>query len=608
MVIYATKESIAGSLAELTQDSTIIFSGALNNKVLAQISAALAKTKHLVSLDFSAASDLGDDFNFWELKGDNIIALTLPDILPATHRGIMSHPLCIDLPQLRAINVTNNNQVFTSKDGILYSKDGKKLLRCPKGKSHVNIPQGVKEIGNLAFSGCGQLKEITIPEGVTHIVVGAFAGCTGLSEIVLPSSVTWVGDDAFGGCKNLKSVTLPNNIEELNLGAFCQCSKLRRLLLPEKVREISGGDGWFGDNSLEELVVTPNNQHFSSKDGLIYTKDGKKLILCPAAKEKVTLSKEVAAFGKEAFMYCKKLKSLMIDEDNPCFTVIDGILYSKDRKRLIHCLRTKEAANILPGVTTIEENAFSGCKKLKKVALPAGLTTIKDAAFWRCMTLETLEIPLSVTHIGAAAFWCCFSLKKITLPKELAFLGAQAFMGAKSLEKIEIPEGITAIAYSTFEWCPKLKRVKLPKSLTFIGDLAFNCCAKLEHIKIPQNVNVIDEGAFSGCRSLKSIVIPQKVTAISDNLFEGAIKLSKVTLPKGIKIIGKNAFEGAIALKEIKIPRGVTNIGAEAFLGCKKLKKVILAADTQVAENAFDEGCQVVRRLGASKTGKTPNR
>ncbi len=520
MVIHATEESIAKNLTELTQDSTIIFSGALNNEVLAQISAALAGTKYLVSLDFSAASVLGDDFNLWELKGANIIALTLPDILPAAHRGIMSHALFIDLPQLREINVTHNNQAFSSKDGILYSKDEKKLLRCPKGKSQVQIPQGVKEISNLAFNGCSKLKEITIPDGVTKIVSGAFGECTGLSEIVLPPSVTWVGNNAFGGCQNLKSVTLSNNIEELNLGAFCRCPKLRRLLLPEKLRKISGGD-WFGDNSLQELVAAPNNQHFCSKEGLIYTKDGKKLILCPAAKKKITLSKEVTALGEEAFMYCNKLKSLIVAEDNPNFTAIDGILYSKDGKRLIRCLRTKEEANILPSVTTIGENAFSSCKKLKYIKLPAGLTTIEDAAFWRCMKLETLEIPPSVTHIGAAAFWCCFSLKKITLPKELAFLGPQAFMGAKSLEKIEIPEGITAIAYSTFEWCPKLKRVKLPKSLTFIGDLAFNCCAKLEHIKIPQNVNVIDEGAFSGCKKLKKVIIPANTQVAEDAFDEG---------------------------------------------------------------------------------------
>ena len=60
--------------------------------------------------------------------------------------------------------------------------------------SHVEIPKGVKVIGELAFKSCAFLKSLTICEGVTEIERGAFWDCAYLESVTLPKSVRILGD------------------------------------------------------------------------------------------------------------------------------------------------------------------------------------------------------------------------------------------------------------------------------------------------------------------------------------------------------------------------------------------------------------------------------
>ena len=114
---------------------------------------------------------------------------------------------------LSSINVNEENQNFKSIDGVLFSKDGKTLLKFPTGKRETNytIPKSVTSIGNSAFSGCTGLKQIRIPNSVKSIGKFAFKGCTDLKEITIPNSVKSIGTWAFKGCTDLKEVTIPNS-------------------------------------------------------------------------------------------------------------------------------------------------------------------------------------------------------------------------------------------------------------------------------------------------------------------------------------------------------------------------------------------------------------
>ena len=101
---------------------------------------------------------------------------------------------------LTSINVATGNQNYVSVNGVLCNEDKTTIICYPAGKKDKSykIPDGVKSIGDYAFSGCASLTSITIPNSVTVIGRYAFDDCTSLTSITIPSSVTEIGESAFG--------------------------------------------------------------------------------------------------------------------------------------------------------------------------------------------------------------------------------------------------------------------------------------------------------------------------------------------------------------------------------------------------------------------------
>ncbi len=111
------------------------------------------------------------------------------------------------MPNLKWISVDSDNKNYCSVDGLLYSKDGTTLLRCPMGViGKVNIYSGTKTIGTQSFAGCSKITEVKIPEGVSAINDYAFYGCTSLKSVTIPSSVENIGFGIFTKCTSLEDV------------------------------------------------------------------------------------------------------------------------------------------------------------------------------------------------------------------------------------------------------------------------------------------------------------------------------------------------------------------------------------------------------------------
>ena len=70
----------------------------------------------------------------------------------------------------------------------------------------------MKSVGEVAFSGCSGLSDLTISEGVAVIGDYAFERCQSLTSVTIPESVTLVGDGAFSACSRLTSITVPAGI------------------------------------------------------------------------------------------------------------------------------------------------------------------------------------------------------------------------------------------------------------------------------------------------------------------------------------------------------------------------------------------------------------
>ncbi len=110
---------------------------------------------------------------------------------------------------LTDINVSENNEKFSSVDGILYSKDKTELVFCPESKQgEFIIPNYVVNIQNKAFSHCEKLTSVKVEENSLLESIGgyAFQDCKNLIKVEIPDTVVTMGVCVFAGCSLLKDI------------------------------------------------------------------------------------------------------------------------------------------------------------------------------------------------------------------------------------------------------------------------------------------------------------------------------------------------------------------------------------------------------------------
>ena len=126
---------------------------------------------------------------------------------------------------MTAINVSTENNTYSSLDGVLFDKNKTKILACPTGKSgKLTIPDGVTAIEKACFEWC-TLSAVTMPDSITSIGDYAFEG-SALTEITIPDKVTTIGTSAFESCSALKKAFIPDSITAIPDNAFQNCPNL----------------------------------------------------------------------------------------------------------------------------------------------------------------------------------------------------------------------------------------------------------------------------------------------------------------------------------------------------------------------------------------------
>ncbi|MCQ2480095.1 MAG: leucine-rich repeat domain-containing protein [Clostridia bacterium] len=118
------------------------------------------------------------------------------------------------------------------------------------------------------------------------------------------------------------------------------------------------------------------------------------------------------------------------------------------------------------------------------------------------LTLTEVYILNGVTSVPDNAFSGCSNLERVVMYNSVTFLGKNAFKGCSSLSQIKLSRSINAIGESTFEGCSSLKDIKLPESAVSVGKNAFKDCTSLEFAIITMNVKTIEDGAFANCTAL----------------------------------------------------------------------------------------------------------
>ena len=123
------------------------------------------------------------DYAFWVCRG--LTSVTIPASLTKIGKDIFRQ-----CSRLTEITVHPDNPVFTSQNGVLFSKDMTELIAYPQGKQgDYVIPDSVIIIRASAFNFCAGLTSVVIPNKTLKIGDGAFSECAGLTSVIIPDSV-----------------------------------------------------------------------------------------------------------------------------------------------------------------------------------------------------------------------------------------------------------------------------------------------------------------------------------------------------------------------------------------------------------------------------------
>lgn len=379
-------------------------------------------------------------------------------------------------------------------------------------------------VNDGAFEYCNRMTSVTLPDGMFSIGDFAFNGCSSLNAVKFPNSLVTIGDNAFAGCRNLSTIELPNTVVSIGNNAFSNCEKLTSISLGSNIEDISG----------------------------------------------------------ETFNGMVSLESIIVSEDNPYYTSIDGNLYSKDGKILIKYAtgKVEEVFNVPDSVEVIADYAFENAVNLKKINVSNNLYEISANAIYQCENLE-YNVLDGISYFGNEKnpYLILKSAENLTntsvvLPDDVRIISAKAFKDLVDLKNVEIGKGLLSIGDEAFSGCINLEQVKVPLSLKTIGNSAFNECLSLTSFDIPSGVTKISNNTFYNCTSLQSISLSKNLKVIGNDAFYNCTSLEDITLPNALTEIGSNAFYNCTNIKEMNVPKNVQKIGIGFIAGCASLQKL----------------------------------
>ena len=390
---------------------------------------------------------------------------------------------------------------------------------CSSLNGTLTLPSTLKEISNFAFYGCKNLKgDINIPDNVISIGDQAFYNCTGfdgyirlsnklesiggwtfgncsklVGDLIIPDSVTNILDSTFRNCSSLNGkLVISNNITKLEKGVFSGCSNLvGELVIPAGVKTIGQAAFQQCEKLNGKLVLPEGLEYIGNFAFNKCTSFENTTIKIPASLKKMgedyDLNGNNVGIGSHFFYNfganVRKFEAFEVEEGNNNFVAIDGVLYTKDLKRLVCYPRNKKD-------TTYE--------------IQEGVELLDQMSIASNMTLSTLILPDSLI------------IKEQTYPQftwENDHLLDYSLYNYNAIENIEVKD--TNPNYKSNDGVLYTKNMK---------NLVYISSGRTKEVIIPDGVETINNNSIywsQVARSVSKMYIPASVTNISDSALKG---------------------------------------------------------------------------------------
>lgn len=554
--------------------------------------------------------------------------------------------------RLTAINAAAGSPLYSSVDGVLFSKDKTSLIIYPAGKSATTytIPNTVKTIEENAFYGCTNLSSVTVPASVTSIKAGNaiipmwyFSGITPASivENVFANDVFLIVENADtykAAWPAYESRIFPRITAKLtmDLQALSDKSALHMAV---------------GEPNLENVIDLTISGTINSYDLMIMRNKMINLRYLDLTEASIVANPYEYYTG-----ICSHADTLLAHSFRNLTSVKLPRTLKYAEQAMIDCPDIKYAefnggvlgTKVLPydgdgdlqvvcneGVTKIMPYAFiasdrthkyytdnSYNTKLRSISLPNSLGIIESKRFWYCRNLQEVILGDAITEIQDYAFCECPALNEIRLPQQLIGIGNLAFQGTKIAE-ILIPQNTKRIgnfaflgALNSSNWSSGTETLSSGISMTNDGasDLYHYYNNKLEGGRLGVGQDGYSYYFYFGGSSLQKLSFApnSKLNEIGTCAFAFA-QIDSIAVPDSVATIGKYAFAGNKSLKSVKFGENsaVRTIDRGVFQNCDAMTEVVLPSElAQIEELAFSchTGKDELKAIGFPAKLKAINR
>lgn len=327
-----------------------------------------------------------------------------------------------------------------------YSKEYSGDITIPNSVIYNGEELTVTVIGSYAFQNCTKLTSVTIPNSVVTIKESAFSLCSNLQSFVIPNSVESIDNYAFAYNKSLISIIIPNSVKYIGEAAFTECS------------------------SLSEFTVESGSETFASIGGVLFNKSNSSLMAYPIGKagetyeipnivnvinnfafstvtnlKSIYIPNSVSVILPYAFNRCWGLNEFSVADDNVFLCDVDGVLFYKDKKRLVSYplgkSKTVDSYSIPDGTVFVGESAFYG-SSLQSITLPESLTLIEAKAFYNSTDLREVNCLSKIPPIGDGDFYSSvYDLATLNVPIG-TLVNYQNSVGWSKFKKIQETSGV----------------------------------------------------------------------------------------------------------------------------------------------------------------------
>lgn len=438
----------------------------------------------------------------------------------------------------------------------------------------VKIPASVTKVGSSAFARCEDLESVSFKGKKTKLGGSVFSKCISLKKVTLPRKLKFIPENLFRNCKSLRQIALPKTATILKKGAFANCNKLATVKMSSKTYAI--GDSTFAYTGLKKLTLSPGMQFIGNgafrgtkirnmKLTAKVTFIGNKVFADCRKLKTISIPASVKGINPGAFNNCSSLRSIHVASGNRNYSSQDGVLYNKNKTKLIQYPLHKSSSSFRTPSTlvSIRSNAFSENPFLQNVVIKA--RKIEDNAFQNMNALKNVTILTGTAKIGSQAFAYCSDLKKVVLPDSVSAIGYGAFEGS-GITMVHIPSSLKKLERNVFSDCRKLKTFKGGKGARYkVQDGVLYNGSQTKLIKYPSK------------KDTKHFTVPDSVKVVEREAFDHVSKLTKIEFGKSLSELCSNSIKSLKNLKSIVINSRKFYYGyySTAITDCNRLAVIV---------------------------------